>query len=486
MKRTISATLLLSLLLAASMTACGNEEKPSSISDSAAPETTQEITTVVDPKAGLPKADFEGETFTVLAGIEAWQTDYVAEETGDILNDAVYARNIAVEEMYNINLVYDVKNGYTAGTAEMSKALQNSVMAGDVTYDLLLACTAYTGTYIMQGVLSDLNQKEHLDFTDAWWYHNVISEMSVGEKLYIASGGAAINALSSAWGIFFNKEILNSLQLDNPYALVNEGKWTLDAFKKMASTAYSDLNGNGVHDGGDRFGFVYQQKEPFDIFPYAMGRTITKLDADGIPQLTGVSERIIGIMDSMSEFIQEKEYCFSTSKLDLSELIPIFSAEQALFITYPIRIVRSAEMREAPDFGILPMPKYDEAQDQYYNQCFMDIMAIPALVKNDEMSQLVMNALNCISYYDVLPMYKETVLQRKLSRDDDSAEMIDIIIAGAALDFGTLYYQQIEQNLFFSSNITSNQSYATWWAANESKCQKKLEDLITKISELEN
>jgi len=116
----------------------------------------------------------------------------------------------------------------------------------------------------------------------------------------------------------------------------------------------------------------------------------------------------------------------------------------------------------------------------------MDIMAIPALVKNDEMSQLVMNALNCISYYDVLPTYKEIVLQRKLTRDDESAEMIDIIISGASLDFGTLFYQQINSLLFSSSAIISTQNYATWWAANEASCQAKLDNLIETVSALEN
>lgn len=35
----------------------------------------------------------------------------VTEETGDIINDAVFRRNSVAQEMYNVNFVYDVREG---------------------------------------------------------------------------------------------------------------------------------------------------------------------------------------------------------------------------------------------------------------------------------------------------------------------------------------------------------------------------------------
>ena len=39
--------------------------------------------------------------------------------------------------------------------------------------------------------------------------------------------------------IFFNKQMVSDFGLDNPYQLVYDGKWTIDAFDKMARAASS-------------------------------------------------------------------------------------------------------------------------------------------------------------------------------------------------------------------------------------------------------
>ena len=57
----------------------------------------------------------------------------VTEETGDIINDAVFRRNSAAQEMYNVNFVYDVREGSSESGKPFiwMKTLRSSVMAGD-------------------------------------------------------------------------------------------------------------------------------------------------------------------------------------------------------------------------------------------------------------------------------------------------------------------------------------------------------------------
>lgn len=53
----------------------------------------------------------------------------VTEETGDIINDAVFRRNSAAQEMYNVNFVYD--SSESGKPFIWMKTLRSSVMAGD-------------------------------------------------------------------------------------------------------------------------------------------------------------------------------------------------------------------------------------------------------------------------------------------------------------------------------------------------------------------
>jgi hypothetical protein len=141
-------------------------------------------------------------------------------------------------------------------------------------------------------------------------------------------------------------------------------------------------------------------------------------------------------------------------------------------------------MRESVDFGILPLPKYDEIQDGYYTLCWAAVAAIPLVVKDVEKSAVILEALNCYSYVDVIPQYTEIVLQRKLSRDDESAETVKLLAEGISMDFGTLFYASIEPTLVFSESLCTPGKYSSWWAKNEIKIETNLAKILEAILQL--
>ena len=64
-----------------------------------------------------------------------WLIDYTFDElSGDVLNDAVYYRNLAVEEKFEV----DVQEVVGAGDAYGTNA-RNTIMAGDDAYQLVAA-----------------------------------------------------------------------------------------------------------------------------------------------------------------------------------------------------------------------------------------------------------------------------------------------------------------------------------------------------------
>ena len=85
-----------------------------------------------------------------------------------------------------------------------------------------------------------------------------------------------------------------------------------------------------------------------------------------------------------------------------------------------------------------------------------------------------------------LPIYKERALQRKLTRDDESAEMLDIIFAGGVCDFGLAYVSELDPKLYSVGLILQTQEYATWWAKNEKSLTTKLNKLIETMESLKD
>ena len=56
-----------------------------------------------------------------------------------------------------------------------------------------------------------------------------------------------------------------------------------------------------------------------------------------------------------------------------------------------------------------------------------------------EMSSIVLEALAAEGRYTLLPAYYDVVLSRKYTRDDESAEMLDLIFGSRVYDIGGVY-----------------------------------------------
>lgn len=84
---------------------------------------------------------------------------------------------------------------------------------------------------------------------------------------------------------------------------------------------------------------------------------------------------------------------------------------------------------------------FDEEQTEYYSICDAgaNIMAIPVTAANDEMIGAVVEALSAYSWRTVLPAYYEIALSAKSARDEESVEMIDLVLASRVIDFAYLY-----------------------------------------------
>lgn len=479
MKRTMTLILALLLLLAS----CGGTETETTAETAAQTEAAAVETELMD---NLPERDYGGADYVILSAAEQWQHTYAVEEsTGDVLKDAVYERNMAVEERFGVDLQYEVVNGYSAGTAIVTDKLRGSVQAGDAVYDLIAASSAYTAPYITGGLLQNMTKMEYLDFDAPWYFKETNAYLTVDGKLYIAAGSFGFNTIDQCGALFFNKEMMDDLGEEYPYQTVLDGKWTYDKMLALSEKAAMDLDGDGATTGVDRFGLLSTQDESLPWLAYGMGYLITSPDADGVPAFVGATEKTVDILDQLSLLKNNKTAYYACSIDPAEEMIPMFAAGQTLFAAYCLKLAPYEEMRNAPDFGIIPMPKLEESQKMYYSKAFVDVAAFPMVLKDAEMSQIVLEGLQCSSHIDVLPAYYDVVLQRKLTRDEDSAAMIDLIREGIICDFGMAFFSVLSTELFSITPLIESGSFATWWAGQENALNTKLDNLLETLATLD-
>jgi len=118
----------------------------------------------------------------------------------------------------------------------------------------------------------------------------------------------------------------------------------------------------------------------------------------------------------------------------------IFASGRSLFLTAEIKGAQL--LRDMDDtFGIVPYPKYDENQDSYYssfvNQCLF--YTIPVTNTHLKETAVISDYTSYLSMQDVLPVYYGNVVEQKGLRNEDSIEMLDIILNTKSVDLGILF-----------------------------------------------
>ena len=450
MKKGISLILCLSMLLV-SFASCSdnsqtnvNDETKQDAGTTDTVETEEEIEDST-AKANIPEGtNYDGLTFTVLTypddgGI--WgDVDWSATEyTGEVLNDAVYARITQVEDLLGVDIV----TAYGTGSGDVS-TLANSVQSQDNAYQLYTLAIGSTFSPAQSGQLQELNnfaEKGTLDLTASWWDQNILNDLSINHMNFGLTGDIGTMYKKSIGAIMFNKVILNQNQLENPYELMNAGNWTIDKMVEMGQKVSNDLDGNGVMDQSDQYGLICF----CDMIALALiGSDIQffSKDENDTPVNSFYSERTVSVVEKLATLMYDTNITYSWSRNGVGEepAFTMFQTDKSLFYYGELHAV--ATMREMEsEFGIMPMPKYDENQDGYHHCVNPNVAAtyvIPSTNTAYESTGYIMDALGAASKNELTPAYFDKTLQGKVSRDEESQQSLEIIISTIRYDLGYL------------------------------------------------
>ena len=216
LKRSIA--ILLAILTVLPLVACGKAASEGSETTTAATTAaTQATTTAVEEtttegyaiKDNLPEdLKFTGETISIISRGRSWCKDEVSVEalTGDVINDAIYNRNAAVEDRLGVKIV----NYLTTDNDNYSitETIRKQVQAGTNEYNLFANSVYATIMYTADNLFQDMTELTYLDLEQPYWSQGFNEAASIGEAQYFATGAICLSLYRFVFVTFFNKNIL--------------------------------------------------------------------------------------------------------------------------------------------------------------------------------------------------------------------------------------------------------------------------------------
>ncbi len=478
MKRILSLTLAL-LMLAA--TACGGEggEVTDTTTAPEAEATTapeEEISGREAVESSLPDGlDFEGDTVTILSRSEAaYLAEFSAsEQNGEIINDTIFNRNQYVCETLNCGLELISRDGAYGQHTTFASTVVNEVMAGDDSYDIVSFYAYAAPLLTSQGAMMNLHDVENLDLSKPWWHKDFAEKAEVYGKLYAIAGDICLTTVTKRGALFFNQRLVDEYVDENLYELVDSNKWTIEGFDNLSRDLYVDVNGNTEKDEGDIFGWYPNGADQLTTGCHFIYTTRTE---DGGYEWTMMNEKNIDIISHAASIYQAPGSFNGVKDANLC-------FKNGQFIFFPGTMGFAEQLRDMKDdYGILPYPKYDESQENYYSvagDSYSQIM-IPTTCKDDALVGAFLELAGEYSYKKLTPAYFETAMKGKYLRDNDSARMFDIIMEGAYYDFAVINTSVLGDPVFImrGSLLEKDGYFASYYASRESELEKKLDNLL--------
>ncbi|MBE6694126.1 MAG: hypothetical protein E7589_05115 [Ruminococcaceae bacterium] len=467
MKGIASLTKVLCLLLAIAMlvpalVACDNGDgnETTDNTSTTGTESTTDAATTVDPDEmhDLPAdLNYGGAEVTMLtAWVDMHEDEFYLEDdyapTGELVPDAVYHRNYAVEKQLNIDLV--------TLTRDRNEYLNSTHMtdhqSGLGEYQIIADSTTNKGVMIIDGYYHDLGNFEYLDLSKKYWSQGFGEVVTFGEenKQYLATGAIAVSLYRMMFATIYNQKDLNTYGLEDPYQKVMDGEWTLDAQKAMIANTFAERDNDGKPSDGDYYGLLTGVSTCMD--PYLVSSKVELIkkdkddytwyyDTDELPYLVDVAEKVQALTSDDNTYCFEKEADHPAK----NDIILKFAEREGMMATFLFYALEKSIGEINFDYGIAPIPKYSTDQDEYYTyvQDMATSVGVSSVVNDEKAMERIGATLEALGYYSSIYIeeaYFKKSMSLKFLKDPRSQDIINLLYDSVAIDFCGMMSSAIE------------------------------------------
>ena len=419
-----------------------------------APATSEpiQVTDPADTMHDLPAdLNFGGREITFLAEFEDMQEDefYLADgytPTGEMLPDAVYERNRAVEKQLNVDIVVKTRKG-----EYLNSVHQIDHQSGMAQYQVIADRTTNKGVMILDNYYYNLNNFEHLDLTKDYWSQGFgeVVTFTKDAKQYLVTGPIAVSLYRSMYATIYNSEALAHKGIDDLYQTIVNGQWTLAVQKAMIENTWADGDGDGKKSEGDYFGLLAGQCVSMDPYFVSSGVELVKKNSETYDWYFDNDE--ISYADSVAKAVQEitlndSTYCFEKAK-DLptsNDIIVKFANNEGLMATILLYSLERCYGEIDFNYGIAPIPKYSTDQTEYrtYVHDAVTCVGVNSAVKDEDDLEAIGAVLEAMAFHSnifVKEAYFEKSMGVRYQTDPRSQKILNMMHDSVAFDFlGTM------------------------------------------------
>lgn len=493
MKRIVSFALVLIISVSGMLVSCTGNGTELTGTDAYNTSDSPNRGDVIDD---LPTLDYDGATISIYSVTQSNFSVFSFNEFSsdsinmDVLNDAIYNREQHVSKRLNVKFRYK----YSVDE-DVSETLRRSVMTGLDEYQIAGDAAHAFVENAVSGILMNVLNKErfpYLNLEQPWWSSYYAENAKVGDYLFTFTGDYNLSYIRGMYATFFNKALCEQLSIPNLYEIVDSGKWTIDKQIELTSMAYRDVTGDGVTKD-DIFGFGNDFNPDSDVYWAAFNLELITRNSDGKYEISFGVDHLTDVTSKLSAlFNDNKAFFYYPKMLTDAEmdgynhiLVEKFSQDELLFMSKSLFACDSTELRNMKsEYGIIPLPKWDEAQDDYYTAVAENytLLGIPKTAVRTDMVSAVLEALCSDSYRYVTPAYYNKVLKGRYMSDPESTAMIDKITANYKVDFGVIYsvpLKRLAHNLMRNFLLGENgTSLSRYWASTKKMYTYSLDRMI--------
>lgn len=481
--------ILAGLLLSAGLVACGEAPKSPLVDATSETIAEKDMTDYVQLALDeLGEIDWEGKEFTILCR-DGFADEIYAENmqvdqdsgASQVINDAVYERNSLFEDRCHLVFKHIPKEQTAVSTAVQNEA---AAPTGDfILIDQRLGDTASLAT---AGYLADFLELD-IDLDGEWWDSGT-AEFILAGGVYFMSGSLNTNDDGVTYVLIFNKDMQKTYEntVPNPYDTVRSGEWTLAYFNTVIQGISAD-NGDGKWDEKDTYGFLTNWEYGNTFFIGSDLRYINNTNSDGEITLflsdKAQMEKALSVLE-LSQSIYHNNNASYMSPAGQEPLgIAAFKENRGLFFGEVVNHLSNLTKSMETEYGILPVPKYDKAQEFYrtWTHPTGSTISITSAYPQDEAETIgmIIEAYAILSHQYLKPAYYDVMLTSRSVHDVDSAEMMDLMFSNRVYELSFYFIENFGFfNLFKTATNDNADNYYSKYAGQAKAFERRLDNLL--------
>ena len=401
--------------------------------------TDSEVVTT-EAKLDIPtNVNMNGKEFTVMSA--NWHGNvgfnvvdiFPETESADPVISEAYYRAIKVQDQLKCTIVF-----YESPTLDgFQKELQDDVMI-NLVHDVLLIRGDYLLSSILSKYLADMDKMEHTNYTAPWWDNGSSESLRVGGKLFFVLGDFSMNPMRAINMTVYNKDLMETLQMEKMNKIVTNGQWTVSKMLEMAKKGANDVDKSGTLDPGETVGVAYFADSISPLVQSA-GVRFVEIDEEGVPYMVVDQKKYMDRLQNVMEAYMDWRYMAETLRQN-PDVHGRWREGETLFYIAPV--AEAEDIRDCEfNLGIAPLPKYSEEEEYRGSMCsgYCSFVAVPYTNGDYENTGIFLELMAYEGYKEMRPEFYENMLLRKVARDDESAEMLKFIFTNISLDPGEVY-----------------------------------------------